>query len=352
MLGVDVKSLGSKLMRKDLKKSRVKKSKNMKIFNKVSIVTFVLAITLVFGLTGVARAATATVSLGTADSFAVLAYSEVTDNPPSVITGNVGVYPASGAAITGLTCAEVTGTIYDRDGGYAGSPSTCRVTDPGLLTTAKSDLGIAYTDASERTGATVLTGSDNQLGGQTLTPGVYSFSHASNYNLTAASPLTLSGNGVFIFQASSDLITASASRINLINGAQACNVFWTVPSSASSIGSNSFFEGTIMAYSSINLGTGANVQGRVLAENAAVTLLSNTITRPTTCTATTYSGGSSSSGSSSGSASGSGTGTTPGAPNTGFGVRTTHFWQDFTAYGLGTIGCFALAFIARRTAKN
>lgn len=317
----------------------------IKKVNKYSILTTVVAIALMLSLTGVARAATATVSLGTADSFAVLAGSEITDVPTSVITGNVGLNPAGGAFITGLKCAEVTGTIYDNDGGYTGNPSgtTCRVTNPGLLTTAKNDLTTAYTDASGRTGATVLTGSDNQLGGKTLTPGVYSFSHASTANLTAASPLTLSGNGVFIFQASSDLITASASRIDLINGAQACNVFWTVPSSASSIGTNSFFVGTIMAYSSINLGTGANVQGRVLAETAAVTLESNTITVPTTCTATTYSGGSGSSSSST---------TTLGAPNTGFGVHSTSPWRGLMPYSLGAMGLLAFAFVARRIAKK
>jgi len=212
----------------------------------------------VFGLSSQALAATATVNLGTADSFAILAGTGITNVPTSVITGNVGLSPAAGSNYdAGVTQAQVTGTIYAVDAaGPAGS-----VNNPALLTTAKNDLTAAYTDASGRTGATVLTGADNQLGGKTLTPGVYSFSHASTANLTAASPLTLSGNGVFIFQASSDLIIASASHVNLINGAQPCNIFWTVPSSAASIGSNSFFVGTIMAYASINLATGANVQG-------------------------------------------------------------------------------------------
>ena len=264
--------------------------------NKLIIGVLVAACTL--GVAGVVNAATATVDLGTASSFAVLAGSGITNVPTSVITGNVGLSPTTGALITGLTQAEVTGTIYTVDaagpGGY--------VQNPGLLTTAKNSLTAAYTDASGRTPATTLSGADNQLGGQTLVPGVYSFGHATTANLTAATPLTLNGDGIYIFQASSDLVTASASSVVLTGGAQACNVFWTVPSSASSLGSNSSFVGTIMAYSSLNLMTGASLQGRVLAETAAVTLDHNTITVPTTCTTPTGGNGA----------------TAPKFPNTGY----------------------------------
>lgn len=301
----------------------------MKKFNTRSIVISMAIVVSVIGLVGHALAATATVNLGTADAFAILAGSAVTNVPTSVISGNVGLSPAAGSFYdSGVTQAQVTGTIYAVD---ASGPSGS-VNDPGLLTTAKNDLTAAYTDASGRTGATVLTGSDNQLGGKTLNPGVYSFSHATTANLTAASPLTLSGNGVFIFQAESDLVTASGSRINLTNEAQACNVFWTVPSSASSIGTNSFFVGTIMAYASINLMTGANVQGRVLARTAAVTLDSNTITRPATCNATTY--------------------VAVGTPSTGFGVGQSKILHDSIVYGLATVGLVVLAYVARRTSKN
>jgi hypothetical protein len=233
-----------------------------------------------------AASAAETVQLGTATPFAVLAGTAVTDVPTSSITGDVGLSPAAGTNYSGLTQAEVTGTIYSTNGtGPAGN-----VNDPALLTTAKSDLTTAYVEAAGQPPTTTFTAGDNQLGGQTLTPGVYAFGHAATANITAASPLVLNGEGdtnaVFVFQASSDLVTASNSVVQLENGAQACNVFWQVGSSAT-LDSASTFVGTIMALTSATLDTGATVQGRVLARNGDVTLDANTITTPPTCNATT-----------------------------------------------------------------
>jgi hypothetical protein len=223
------------------------------------------------------------VQLGTATPFAVLAGTAVSDVPTSSITGNVGLSPASGSFITGLTQAEVTGTIYSTDGTGPAS----NVNNPGLLTTAKNDLTTAYVTAAGQSPTTTFAASDNQLGGQTLVPGVYAFGHASTANISAASPLVLNGEGdpnaVFVFQASSDLVTASNSAVQLVNGAQACNVFWQVSSTAT-LNSSSTFVGTIMALTSVNLLSGATVQGRVLARNGAVSLDANTITAPPTCT--------------------------------------------------------------------
>jgi hypothetical protein len=146
---------------------------------------------------------------------------------------------------------------------------------------AKADLTTGYLDAAGRT-PFVVTGSD--LGGRTLAPGVYRGS--SSLGLTGT--VTLNGHGdasaVFIFQAGSTLITASSSTVLLENGAQACNVFWQVGSSAT-LGSYSDFSGTIMALTSATLNTGATVDGRVLAQNGAVTLQSDTIIPPTCATA-------------------------------------------------------------------
>jgi hypothetical protein len=229
--------------------------------------------------------AATTVQLGTATPFAVLAGTAVTDVPTSAITGDVGLSPAAGSNYAGLSPAEVTGTIYATDAtGPAGS-----VNDPALLTTAQNDLTTAYVSAAGDLPTTTFTAGDNQLGGQTLVAGVYAFGHASSANITAASPLVLNGQGdpnsVFVFQASSDLTTASNSVVQLENGAQACNVFWQVSSSAT-LDSASTFVGTIMALTSATLDTGATVQGRVLARNGAVTLDANTITAPTTCATT------------------------------------------------------------------
>jgi hypothetical protein len=215
------------------------------------------------------------VDLGTASSFSILAYSAITDaGGASTITGNVGLSPTTGAAI-GLTAGQVSGTIYSVDAfGPIGS-----VNDPGLLTTAKNDLSTAFTFASGQP-ATSIAGGDNQLGGKTLNAGVYSIAAATTANLIGTLKLDAQGdpNAVFIIQCSSTLVTASASSVVLINGAQACHVFWVVDSSAT-LGTDTDFIGNIMAYASIGLENGATLDGSALAENAAVTLDDNVITK-------------------------------------------------------------------------
>ncbi len=244
---------------------------------------FLLIFAYIFsGATTPVLAATTTVNLGTADPFAIIAHSHMIDSVLSTVTGNVGLSPAGwGSSSPTITCAEVTGTIYSVDGS---GPLPCRVTDPGLLTTAVGDVTTAYGDAGGRTPFTTLAGGDNQLGTQTLTDGVYRFSHATTANLTGT--LTLDGQGnsnsVFIFQAASDLITASSSVVSLVNGAQACNVFWYVPTSAT-FGTGSTFVGTVMANASIVDNGGSTINGRFLVNTADVTINNTKISKPT-CT--------------------------------------------------------------------
>jgi hypothetical protein len=213
-----------------------------------------------------AFAAQPTVGLGTAAPFAVLAGTDITNTSPSTISGDIGVDP--GTAITGFPPGTVNGTTHAAD---------------AVALQAQSDLTTAYTDAANRTPVTAEANPD--LTGLTLAPGTYS---AGAVGLSGT--VTLDGQGdpnaVFIFQAASTLITGSGSKVALIGGAQPCNVFWQVTSSAT-LGTNSTFVGTVMALTSATVQTGATVQGRILARNGGVTLDDNTITVPACTTAAT-----------------------------------------------------------------
>ena len=260
----------------------------MKLFkNRSALGMLVLGslITLTFAGNVIAASPT-TVGLGTSGSFAILAGSQVTDAGVSTITGDAGVSPASGTFM-GLTCAQVTGgTIYAVD---AFGPAPCSVENPGLLTNAKNNLTTAYNDAAGRTPDTIFAGADNQLGGQALVAGVYRFGHGTTANLIGNLTLNGDSDDVWIFQATSDLVTAVSSSVTLSGGAQACNVFWQVGTSATIAVSTSFV-GTIMADQSIALQTNASLQGRALARIAAVTLDNNVVTRSTCVTPSGQSG--------------------------------------------------------------
>jgi hypothetical protein len=213
------------------------------------------------------------VLLGTTSGFAILTKAGVTDVPTSIITGNVGASPITGDAIH-LTCAEVTGTIYSVD---AAGPLPCRVTDAPLLTTAVSDMELAYTDAAGRTEPAPVTelGAGN-IGGLDLAPGLYKWS--TGVNIPTDVTLTGGADDVWIFQIAEGLTLANATTIHLGDSAQAKNVFWQA-FGVVAIGTTAHFEGTILAKTEITVGTGAVVNGRLLAQTA-VTLDSNTVTAP------------------------------------------------------------------------
>jgi len=193
-------------------------------------------------------------------SFAVLGGSTVTNTAtPTVVTGNLGVSP--GSAVTGFPPGIVTGgTIHAAD---------------AVAAQAQSELTTVYTNLANTPCNTDLTGQD--LGGKTLTPGVYCFS--SSAQLTGTLTLDAQGNpnAVFIFKIGSSLTTASASSVLLINSGSSCGVFWQVGSSAT-LGTGTTLLGSIVALQSITLNTGASVNGRALARNGAVTLDNSNVT--------------------------------------------------------------------------
>ncbi|MER7129441.1 ice-binding family protein [Streptosporangium saharense] len=224
--------------------------------------TGVLAAMIALGIpvaTPHAASAAVPVVLGTAADFAILAGSTVTNTDFTIVTGDLGLSP--GTAVTGFPPGTVVGAIHTADADAA---------------QAQADLTIAYNDAAgQAPDATIPT----ELGGTTLTPGVYN-STSGTFGITGNLTLNAQGNpnAIFIFQADSTLITASDSTVTLIGGAQACNVFWQVGSSAT-LGTNSSLAGNVLALASITVATGANVNGRILARNGAVTLDTNTIAR-------------------------------------------------------------------------
>ena len=220
---------------------------------------------------------TAPVKLGTAGNFAILAQSGISTVPHSVITGDIGVSPIVGTAITGFslimdatnvfsTSTQVTGKVYASD--YAGTTSS-------NLTRAIGDMGTAYTDAAGRAVnfTNLYTG---DISGQTLIPGVYKWNTAVSIN----SDVTLNGgpNDVFIFQIAKGINQAPYTSINLTGGAQAKNIFWQ-SSETVAIKTGAHFEGIILGATNIALGRKASVNGRLLARTA-VTLISNTVVAP------------------------------------------------------------------------
>jgi hypothetical protein len=210
---------------------------------------------------GPALAAPVPVDLGTAGSFAVLAGTTVTNTGPTTVSGDLGVWPGF-AVVPGASpgLSIVNGTQHAND---------------AVAQQAQADTTAAYNAAAGQTPSILGT----ELGGQTTFPGVYS-SNAGTFEITGTATLDAQGdpNAVFIFQTAATLVTASGSNVLLINGANPCNVFWQVGSSAT-LGTSSIFRGTILALTSITVTTGVTVEGRVLARNAAVTMDTNTITR-------------------------------------------------------------------------
>jgi hypothetical protein len=213
----------------------------------------------------------APLDLKSASSFAVLTKSGVTDVPTSVVTGDVGASPITGAAMN-LTCVEVTGKSYSVD---AAGPLPCRITNATLLTAAIKDMMTAYTDAAGRTLPTATNLGAGEIGGLTIAPGLYKW----GTGVTISTDVTLSGgpNDVWIFQVAQTLGQASQTKVVLSGGAQAKNVFWQTSGDVT-IQASAQFNGVVLSQTAINLKTGASVNGQLLAQTQ-VTLEQNTVTK-------------------------------------------------------------------------
>jgi hypothetical protein len=202
------------------------------------------------------------VYLGDASSYAILAFNTVTNvnNPGTLVTGDLGISP--GAALVGFPPGEVVGAIHKGD---------------AIAAAAKASLLAAYNDAAGRLNPAVLPA---DLSGLTFAPGLYKNSTSV---MIASGNLTLDAKGdtnaVFIFQIGSTLTTNAATHVILSGGAKASNVFWAVGTSAT-LGTTSIFKGTILAATAITMKTGAVLEGRLLAQAAAVSLDTNVITAP------------------------------------------------------------------------
>ena len=225
--------------------------------------------------TGITSAVLATVSLGEAANYVILAKTAINNNPTSAITGALGLSPAATTYITGLSLVDFTG--YAASSQVTGNVYASDMATPTdvNLTTAVNDMITAYNDAAGRPTPDFLELGTGNIGGKTLTAGLYKWTST----VTIPTDLTITGgaNDIWIFQIAGDLTQSAAVKITLNGGAQAKNIFWQVAGEAT-FGSTSHFEGNILSMTGITFQTGASMNGRALAQTAVI-LDANIITK-------------------------------------------------------------------------
>jgi methionine-rich copper-binding protein CopC len=229
--------------------------------------------------TASAGAGPAPVRLGTAGNFAVLSKAGISTVPASAITGNIGVSPAAETYLTGFSQTKATGySTSDQVTGFLYAADMTPPT-PDNMTTAISDMELAYTDAADRTTPDETDFGDGagEIGGETLAPGLYKWTTA----VTISTDVTISGgnaNDVWIFQIPDNLTVSNGVRVTLSGDAQARNIFWQV-AGAVTVGTTAHVEGILLCSTAITFGTGASMNGRALAQTD-VALDQTTIVEP------------------------------------------------------------------------
>jgi len=229
-----------------------------------------LVATLALGMTSTAARGDVVVDLGTAQGFAVLAGTTITNAGVTAVVGDIGIHPGSTAApnITGYgpgaDAIEHDGTLYDVD-------------VDGVAAQATEDLASAYATLTDTAGAQAI---DRELSTAVLSAGVYASHDDGDFLLSADGTLTLDGgpDDVWVFRSTSTVTFGANTKVQLIGGAEARNVFWQVATSAT-IAADSEIVGTILALTSITLALNATLEGRALA-GTNVTLAANSITMP------------------------------------------------------------------------
>jgi hypothetical protein len=216
------------------------------------------------------------IDLGASGNYVILAKTAINNSPTSVITGDAGISPAAESYMTGFaltadvgfaTSEQVTGRIYAAD-----------MVDPTPLnlTTAIENMNTAYNSAAGLTSPDFVELNAGDLGGKTLSPGVYKWTNT----VLVPTTLTVSGsaNDVWVMQIAGNLSVSSDVVLTLAGGAQAKNIFWQVAGEVT-IGTGAHFEGIILSKTGITMATDAELNGRALAQTAVI-LDKNVVTQP------------------------------------------------------------------------
>jgi hypothetical protein len=220
------------------------------------------------------------VDLGTAANYVILSKSGISTVPTSSIVGDIAVSPIAATAITGFSLTQHSSTTYSTSTQVVGQVKAADYTSPtsSELTAAVSDMETAYVDAAgrETTGATFLNLGGGEIGGETLTTGVYTF----GTDITINSDVTFKGTStdVFIIQTGYRVLQAAGTRVRLVgndgdedseNIPQAQNIFWSA-AEAFTMGDGAHMEGVLLVATSVTMNTESTLNGRILAQTGVV----------------------------------------------------------------------------------